>query len=455
MNIVVGDVWSSIQEPRKNMKALAIVRSLCRARPEGYMFMPKFKSGRWDGYISLMKGMNKFPSGLLDIVMAGLQRKDIETTLHVQRTPGWDVIEPGDLSGITLRDYQLEAIHSLLIHRRGVAKMATNSGKTEVMAGIIKALHIPKTVVVLHRKELLHQTADRFSDRLGIDVGKIGDGIWDVKTVTVAMVQTLSNRGLDGVFDGNVLLMIDECHHASSDQMMDVLFDVPGCYRFGFSGTPLKHDILSDMKLIGVTGEIVVDVSNEYLVEEGYSAKPTVLIHVIEGTNDPLDWELEYQEAYEKLIVINDARNHIIADFASNFHGLVLILVDRIDHGKILKSLIFDAVFVNGSDTYSYRNQVLEEMRQSKSGVVIASPIFNEGVDVPSVDAVVVAGGGVSHVNLLQKIGRGMRAKSDGDNSLTIVDFLDDTNTYLLEHSDGRIDVYIQEGFDTELIRQT
>jgi len=454
MNIVVGDVWASIQEPKKHARALAIVRDLCRARPDGYVFMPKFKSGRWDGYISLMKGMNKFPSGFETFVVGALLKKGIEFTLHKKMQLPWVAATKYDLNGIAFRDYQLNAINSMLLVGRGIAKMATNSGKTEVMAGIIKALGIPKTVVVLHRKELLHQTADRFEKRLGIEVGRIGDGVWDVKTVTVAMVQTLSIRGIKGdPFKGNELVMIDECHHASSDQMMDVLYEIPGGYRFGFSGTPLKYDALSDMKLIGMTGGVIVDVSNEYLVDEGFSAKPIVEIHTIES-NDEDDWELKYQDAYSKLVVNNAERNQIIADFANTFRGLVLVLVDRIEHGNILSRLTFGSTFVSGSDSSKHRQQVLDDMRVSNRGIVIASPIFNEGVDVPSVDAVVIAGGGVSHVNLLQKIGRGMRAKG-GDNTLTILDFIDDTNMYLLEHSDGRISTYVREGFQTKLIEQT
>jgi superfamily II DNA or RNA helicase len=86
------------------------------------------------------------------------------------------------------------------------------------------------------------------------------------------------------------------------------------------------------------------------------------------------------------------------------------------------------------------------------SGVFIASPIFDEGIDVPRVDTVILACGGKSYVKLLQRIGRGMRKKDDGKNELIIIDFIDDTNKYLLKHSDRRIKTYVSEGFDAKVV---
>lgn len=454
MEIIVGDIVSSVSQPRQHLRELGMIREVCRARPDGFQFMPKYRAKMWDGYVSLMKGMSKFPTGLLTTVRRALMLNGVDCNIERRKSPLQPSPARADmLNGVTLRDYQLQTIDRAIRMERGVAKMATNAGKTEVMAGIIQALGMPNTVVVVHRKELLHQTAERFSLRLGVDVGMVGDGMRDAKTVTVAMIQTMSNMK-ELPFPDNVLLMIDECHHVSSGQMMDVLFRLPGYYRYGFSGTPLKYDKLKDLKLAAATGDIITEVSNEYLVDEGYSAKPTVIIHTIDGA--PAEaWKMDYQEAYVEYIVRNDLRNGIIVNFARAFDGFVLILVDRIEHGELLEHMLPESEFVSGEDTYNHRREVLDYMREASKGVVIATQIFNEGVDVPSVDAVVIAGGGVSHTNLLQKVGRGMRAKEQGENVLTVVDFIDDTNKYLLEHSDGRIDTYIQEGFETQLQTNT
>lgn len=454
MEIIVGDVYSYISNPRKHLNALPLIREVCRARPDGYQFMKKYRKGRWDGYISLMHSFHEFPTGLLDPVVDYLRSKGYTVDLVQQERFPFSPVEPDFLNGITLRDYQIEAANELLSAGRGVAKMATNSGKTEVMAAIIKALNFPKTLVVLHRKELLHQTAQRFEDRLGIRVGKIGDNEWDLEDVTIAMVQTLSSRDGHWKFSDNNLLMIDECHLASSNQMLDAIRKIPGQYRFGFSGTPLKHDVLSDMKLISITGDIVYEIRNEFLIDEGYSAEPIVRIYTIED-HDKDNWELPYSEAYKKLIVENETRNNkisIIAEQAYARSKIVLILVSHIKHGKILFEKIHPegTIFVNGRDTSAYRESVLDLMKKVHKGIFIASPIFDEGIDVPGVDMVILACGGKSHVKLLQRIGRGLRRK-EGRNVLDVIDFIDDSNKYLLRHSEDRIDTYVDERFTTKL----
>lgn len=455
VRLSVDDRYASVY----GVGALPIIRQICRARPDGYRFMKRYKQGYWDGYISLMKGMGKFPAGLVPYVREVLEEQGFSVVVQEEVEDDFIpmAVHKTTLHGITLRDYQMDAILELLHAKRGVAKMATNSGKTEVMAGLIASIPRP-SVTVLHRTELMYQTAERFRTRLQTDdIGIVGDGKFDVRKHTVAMVQTLyswagkKENDISKLFGDNVVVMVDECHHASSPRNMDVIFSIPGQYRYGFSGTPLKHSKLADLKLIAATGPIVCSVSNEYLIVEGYSAKPTIRICVIED-DDEDGWNMRYHEAYEEKIVKNEQRNARIAEFAREAEGVVLILVRHIQHGKILKEMVPGAVFVHGSHATEHRQVVLDKMRTTKQGIFIASPIFDEGVDVPSIDTVILAAGGKSHIKLLQRIGRGMRAKDGGDNSMIVYDFIDDTNKYLLDHSDDRTSVYEQEGFETEIV---
>jgi superfamily II DNA or RNA helicase len=215
------------------------------------------------------------------------------------------------------------------------------------------------------------------------------------------------------------------------------------------SGTPLKYDDLSDMKLIAATGDVVVDVTNEFMIESGWSAKPIIKMYIIEDTNDAL-WDMEYADAYKSMIVEHEQRNKIIIDYANKSEGVVLILVNQLEQGRLLRDGIYKSVFVHGSDSTEYRQDVLKAMRHATTGVCIASPIFDEGIDVPAVDTVILAGGGKGHVKLLQRIGRGLRQKAE-HNELIVIDFMDDTNKHLLRHSQNRIRIYEQEGFEVKV----
>jgi superfamily II DNA or RNA helicase len=453
MKILVGDLYSSIHDPVHNAAALAVIRDICRARPNNYQYMPKFKAGFWDGYISLMKDFGSFPSGLLELVRQALLNNghSVECVYtNDVANPMDKVVDSSILKDITLRDYQVEAANALIYARRGVAKMATNSGKTEVMAAVLKAMELP-AIILTHRKELMYQTAERFIKRGITNVGMVGDGIWSPDYVTVAMIQTLSSRlavidELWPTYSDNKIVFIDECHILPSDQAMDVFMSIPGNYRYGVSGTPLKREALNDLKLMAATGPIVYEVTNAFMITKGYSAEPIVHIAVIEEKDDDL-WDMNYQDAYSKLIVNHDKRNAAIVKFARSISGAVLILVNRIEHGKLLESLMRESIFVSGSDSTEKRLSILDRMRLGK-GIFIATSIFDEGVDVPSVNAVVLAGSGASSVKLLQRIGRGLRQKEVGDNRLLVMDFIDDTNEHLLHQSSERMDTYDAEGFE-------
>jgi superfamily II DNA or RNA helicase len=450
LHIAVGDIYCTLIDAKYNLNALAVIRMVCRAKPSGFQFMPKYKAGQWDGYISLMPSFASFPTGLLSDVEATL--KELGYTFELVKASNGIIIHDDvtstTLHGIELRDYQVRAANMLLTKTRGVAKMATNSGKTEVMAAVIKVLN-SKTIVLVHRKELMYQTAERFTKR-GIDnVGMIGDGIWQPNKVTVAMIQTLSGNMAKLQLDDNVVLFIDECHHLSSKQASDLFNSIPGMYRFGVSGTPLRKDDLADLKLMASTGPVIYELTNEYLIDHGFSARPRILLHTIESLADD-DWEMDYHDAYKKLVVDNVERNKFIADYAKAANGVVLILVNMLEHGRNIQALS-GGKFVSGSDSTEYRKSVIDEMRIG-SGIFIATPIFDEGVDIPGVNVVIIAGCGNSQVKLLQRIGRGLRRKDDGVNELIVVDFIDDTNKSLLSQSNVRIDTYVDEGFDTGII---
>lgn len=446
-------------------QVLKLLHTTLRARPEGYRFMPAYKSRRWNGYISLLE-RNKFPSGLLNTVtnVLGEHADDLWCDLDI-RFPGYPVLPKPSasmLSGVQLRSYQLHAIQRLIKNHNGVAHMATNAGKTFVIAAMCKLLG-GRSIVITHKKELLHQLSDVIREATAMSVGLVGDGHRDLdKEITVATVQTMHSmlgilefeefkRGQDGLF-------IDECHHTSARTMYELVMSIPAMWRFGFSGTPLKHSKLADLQLVGATGEVVVRVSNEQLIEKGHSAKPAIKLHRLNGDNE-LHHAMGWLEAYKELIVNNQIRNEIIitqALKAVKSDKVVLVLVDQIAHQEILASMLKDMRFykydaVNGNHSTAHRSEVLEGMRQRKKRLVIATGIFEEGVDVPALDMVILAAGGKSHVRLLQRIGRGLRRK-EKDNVVEIIDFDDRINKHLAKHSDVRQKIYDQEGFTVEPI---
>lgn len=453
ITIHAGDIHSKLSSSNAYLlrEAARAARIVCRSKPSGYMYTNRYRKGGWDGFVSLMVNSTTFPTGLLGMVCGELKNRNISyNVVWTYDRPVPMSVSASCLHGITLYDYQVEASEILLKVGRGIAKMATNSGKTEVMAAVVR--HVTGNCVIFtHKKDLLYQTADRISSRLGEPVGKIGDGVCDVQRVTVATIQSVHNHpSTIQKLQRTQCLFIDECHHGSSDQMQ-ALYKIPGSYRFGVSGTPLTYNELNDMRLIAMTGRIVYEITNRTLIDAGYSADVTVHMHVVYLSDDYL-WEIPYHQAYAQLIVDNDKRNAEITRIVqSHSDSVVLIIVKHIRHGELLQALIPGSTFVNGAHSTEHRQQVLNNMRCGVVGAYIATNIFDEGVDVPSISVLIMAAGDKAERTTLQRIGRGLRKKVDGG-VLVVHDFFDDTNKHLLGSSQARMDTYEQEGFQVEVI---
>ena len=193
MRLEVSDTYTEVHDISHALRSW--LRILLAAKPNGYKYMPKFRSGEWDGYISLYK-YNRFPSGLLNVVEDGL--KDIEEPYVVDDKRHYPLAHPYKVSNFELRDYQLSAVETALEKYRGVLKMATNAGKTLVMASIIQATGC-KAVVIVPTRALLIQTADRLAEMLDIEVGRFGAGSetkLDVTVTTIASLPKLVKQNL-------------------------------------------------------------------------------------------------------------------------------------------------------------------------------------------------------------------------------------------------------------------
>lgn len=431
-----------------------IVRRAVQARPNGYRFMRSYREGYWDGYISLLTN-RKFPSGLLPIVECALKEHNVAYVVK----HGEDFRPAADISSkygnYELRDYQREAVMRVLEHRRGTLHMATNAGKTLVIAAIIHATGM-KAVVVVPTRALLLQTAKKLGEMLQVHIGRLGAGHWEKQDVSVVTMTSLGrSAGLD--WSGNITLVVDECHHTSANSIFDNVFSLPGRYRIGLSGTPLKHDELSDLKLVGATGPVIYSITNAELIAAGFSVVPTVMLVTIKPPQG--EWHTDYHDAYRTCIVDNRYRNDLIGAIClkERERGPVMVLVNWIEHvGAILDVMPrgVSAIDVTGNNSSDDIQARLDMLRNREVDCLVATDVFGEGVDIPSVATVVLAAGGQSHIKLLQRVGRGLRV-TDGKSTLHVYDFIDSMNKYLLTHSEKRRKLYIQEGFQDKYVSVT
>lgn len=472
--ILVGNVRCKIEH-----LPLTIANLLSKefaVKVPNYWFSPKFKNGQWDGTQKFfLRPANTFPTGLLVRIVEILQTEyEIAPEIVDQRENATEYVlneipENYQISEVkTARDYQVDTVNNLIKNKvlgipfmRGIVNIATNGGKTSVAISVIKELHPflegydTVFLFVTHSKEIAYQAKKSIETDLGIEVGFIGDGKWQPEHVTVAIVTTLYKRmkkpEYKELIDRTIGFVADECHHSSSTSWYEVFNTMnKASIRIGLTGTVDKKNPVNEMRLYSCTGGIISKISNDYLIEKGYSAKPICIMFTV--TSPELEGET-YSDAYSLGIVESDERLDTIAKICekeTNSHNTVLILVEHIDHGQyieeVLEPLHKRVFFTNGTLSSEKRQELLDDLKSGNIDVLISTAVLDEGVDVSGINAVIYARGGKSMRKLLQGLGRGLRKKEDGS-KLRFYDFIDDMNTQLLQHSLARYETLKAEKF--------
>jgi superfamily II DNA or RNA helicase len=443
--------------------------------------------GKWDGkkhHFAKSRsraGEGTFPKGLLHRVQKLLLKQGIKAKLRDLRSKDereidWSIVEPDMLHGVSMSgmyDYQLDAVKIALRKEAGVLFMATNAGKTEISTAIIRALGRRTVLFVVPTKNLLRETRKLIAERLGTipeTIGTIGGGFFDPKEITIAVINSvtpahraLSARGrqrnailskylktVDAVF-------LDEGHHAKANTWWRLMTALSNArYRYLMSGTPFTGD--NDLMIEAAAGPVLFEIRNDELIDRGVSAKPTIKLHTVakpdlEG-EDALDDE-SFDSVYKAGIVLNEYRNKLIARIAAtraNEGKSVIILVRILAQGSELRSKLVErgvpVEFAHGQMPDTEQDRIKDWFSEKSGRVMIGSTIFDEGVNMPQINVLIVADGQKSLRKVLQQIGRSIRRKKQGENVVEVNDFADCTHHWLADHSLERFDIYESEGFE-------
>jgi len=150
--------------------------------------------------------------------------------------------------------------------------------------------------------------------------------------------------------------------------------------------------------------------------------------------------------------VMNDRRNKIIAEAALK-HERVLLFFRRIEHGEALKLLLPNAYLIHGKSETGYVREAEAALKRDASTIVISSEIWAKGKDIPEINTVMNAGGGVSQMGQIQKMGRGTRlAEWIEKNGAKMIDTFDTFSPLSRKQSRKRLSTYEDLGLQVTII---
>ena len=410
--------------------------------------------GKWEKPESLYNPHTKsFPVGLIPRVKSLLNSKGYRVRIIDEREIKGVEINATWNEKYQLRKYQQKALKKALKRNMGVLALPVGSGKTIIGLRLIYELNL-STLIIVHTKELLYQWADNIREVLGIEPGLVGDNNWDERPVTVAMIQTLLSRGVDKLQKPYAVLLFDECHRTSAaEKFYELGISLTQKLRFGLSATPWRRIRGEELKIEGIVGPIIYEIKAEDLIKEKFLAKPRFMIIEYESSMPPL--AERYKELYEEIIMENKERNKAIVRIAYKLAKQghrVLIDVKRIEHGKILIEMFkkkgIKAEFLSSQSPNRW--EIFEKFKNGEISVLI-STLLKEGVDIPEISAIILAGGGKSDIMTIQTIGRALRPK--GGSHAIIVDVKDDDPllfTHFIERQKA-LKQYYGKYYDKEL----
>ena len=330
-------------------------------------------------------------------------------------------------SNIILRDYQQEPVKQMLKRNQGIIVSPPGSGKT-VMGIEVVVKRSNKSLLLVHTTDLAEQLYEQFKTFTDIIPGIINARRFEVRDVTIGMVQSL-NKPLEESFVKQFgLIMLDEAHHAPAFTFQNLINQFPARFRYGLTATPERADGLTFI-LRGVMGPVLHEIKRDLLFLNGSILKPKIkAIH----TNFYIPDCRDYGQLLSKIIQDNE-RNALILNYihneASQGH-YCLILSERINHVRSLHKAFsalwpeIKAVCLTSKNSKTERSLAIRAMNQGEINVLFATKLADEGLDIRRLDRLFLTCPIRSTNKVKQQTGRILRT-FPGKEDAVVYDFLD------------------------------
>lgn len=330
-----------------------------------------------------------------------------------------------------------------------------NSGKTLIMAGIIKKYYISNTLLIVPTSDIARTTRKTLSTLLNRDIGLIGDKEKSIDTVTIGLYQSLSRiPNIKPLVNNTKLLLIDESDVATDAINTIVSQFTNTYYRYGLSATTIpiskKTIWIPGISQIGQTFVSIKDKEVEKRVTDvdAYMIKYTTIVNA----------KKDYQDVYRYNVLLSNTRTEKILQilqwiFEDQKRINCFIMVDELKQARLLETKIKEkyksVVVAHGTLEKNKQEQIKEELNNGKLKICIATPVFSRGTNIPGIDSIIMASARKSLSNTKQKIGRGRR-KIKGKERLLLVDIYDEVKgyeKYFEKYSKMRMNLYKHQGW--------
>ena len=324
--------------------------------------------------------------------------------------------------------------------RRGLVISATGTGKTYLGALDVLQAAPQRMLFVVHREQILQKALRSFQTVLGgqpADYGILSGNQHQVKAKYLfATIQTLNKPEISQQFSPTAFdyLLIDEAHRTGAPSYRRLLQYFQPKFCLGMTATPERNDDYSIFSLFDY------NIAYEIRLKDALAAKMLCPFHYIGIKDYEFNGQLLTDKAPLRQLVAKERIKYVLAqldyycDQTQPTCGLVFCT--RRQEAQALAQALskqgHPAKAIDGTDSISQREKAVAQLENGQLEYLVTVDIFNEGVDIPPVNQIVMLRNTQSQIVFLQQLGRGLRLYP-GKKYVTVLDFIGNyQNNYLI-----------------------
>lgn len=421
-----------------------------------------------------LNGYIQIPRGLYEKLLENVKKAEIAYEVSDERQPGKaiNVSFKGEL-----RDEQKPALEELIKHNNGILHAATAFGKTVICSAVIARKRV-STLILLESSTLLEQWKEALEQFLEIRerppeyktktgrikvrkslIGKL-QGPHDSMTgiIDIAMAGSLCKKGEWHPLLGQYgMIIVDECHHAASDTLANILKEVKAKYVYGVTATPKRADGLEK-----INDMLIGPIRYRYTSKEKVRAQGIAHLVYPRFTRavpprGVAAEKMHPNDAYE-IVRNNEMRDEqIISDIKEciSVGRTPVVLSKYKDHSEKLYERVkgyADKVFLLTGDNSKKEHRKIREQLQSVGSeetliLVATGSLVGEGFDFPRLDTLIMATP-VSFRSVVEQYAGRLNRDYAGKKNVIIYDYVDRHISMFDKMYAKRLKAYKQIGYE-------
>ena len=304
---------------------------------------------------------------------------------------------------------------------------ATGTGKTFLSAFDVAAVNPKRCLFIVHRTNIAIKASETFTKVIkGKSIGMYTGSNKSSADYLFATIQTLKNPQVLAKFDSDDFdyIIIDEVHHAEAKSYKRVLDYFNSKFLLGMTATPERSDEADIFKLFDYN--IAYEIRLHQALEEDLLCP----FHYFAIEDFYIEKEKALAKDFSKLI--SDERVEHIID-KMNFYSFsgekrsALMFVSNVKEAKDIADKLnqkgIKAQSLTSQDPEHIRELAIQELEAKRLEVIVTVDIFNEGVDIPCLNQIILLRPTQSAIVYIQQLGRGLRKYHD-KKFVVILDFI-------------------------------